>query len=281
MSNQVCRQCGFENDSTRVFCHNCGTRLTEAGTPAGPPPVAPPASGGAPSVGKLYIPPAQTEPKIDPKAKPPVKPPIRSRSMDAPEKKPSFVRAIVSTAILGAALAAIIQMFRPIDGVPPVQPPNEPQAAELGQNAETCANSPYPRVLPVTTAQVNNFLAVRIVSASVADEPAYRPKFVRAFVQPGNGEFRFFIEEKLGQLPIYIYLIKEPVLNGTSVSMNNKGGGIGRLPIHPSLLPLVQRLVDPVLTSVDESLGSLRNVSAVTVTPAGASLSWQGKTATP
>ncbi len=279
MSNQVCRQCGYENDSTRVFCHNCGTRLADAGTPAGPPPAV--AAAGAPNVGKLYIPPQQTEPKISPNTKPPVKPPIRSRSADEPEKRPSFVRAVISTAILGAALAAIIQMFRPIDGMPPAVSPNEVKATELGQSMETSSHSPYPRVMPITIEQANNFLAVRIVSAAAADEPVYRPKFVRAFVVPGNGDYRFFIEEKLGELPIYLYLIQEPILNGTSVSINNKGGGIGRLPIHPSLLPLIQRLVDPVLASVNESTAGLHNVSAVTVTPTGASLSWQGKPATP
>lgn len=277
MSNLVCRQCGFENDSTRVFCHNCGTRLGAEPTSSPAPASAPIAPGATPAPGKLYIPPTQAEPAVA--SKPPVKPPTRSRSLDRPARKVSLLRPIISTAILGAALAAIIQMFRPPDGLPPAVAANEAQASQVHQMAESYADSPIPRVLQVTTPQVNNFLAARVVSGDTPDQPAYRPKFVRAFVVPGNGDFRFFIEERLGNWPIEIYLIQYPVASGGAVSFETTGGGIGRLPIHPSLLSVVTRLVDPVLASVSEALASVSNLSGVTITPAGAAISWQAKPA--
>lgn len=285
MSNRVCRQCGFENDSTRVFCHNCGTRLgEEAAAPAGTPPASAP-QAGAPTTGKLYVPPTQPEKNV-PAGKPisaPASAPVRSAavrssSSEKPaESKGKFGRAIFSTVVLAAILAAIIQMFRTPDGIPPRQAPNEPQATDLFQQAESFAGSPYPRALPVTTEQINNFLGVRIVSDESADQPAYRPRFSRAFVVPGNGQYQFFVEEKLYNWPIYIYLIQVPVAQGNTLVVENVGGGVGRLPVHPKLLPLVQRLVDPVQVSVLDALGTLRNFSGVSVTPQGVSLTWAGK----
>lgn len=280
MSDRVC-QCGFENDSTRVFCHNCGTRLgAESATSAatsGTAPAAPVQSGAAPGAGKLYIPPTQAD--VPPPAKTPGRPPRKISGQKSPASSGKLLNAIFSTLVLGAILAAIIQMFRAPDGIPPRQTPNEAQATDLFQMAESFSSSPYPRALPVTTEQVNNFLSVRIVSDDTADQPAYRPRFSRAFVVPGSGQFKFFVEEKLANWPIYLYLIQVPTVQGTTVMVENVGGGVGRLPIHPKLLPLVQRLVDPVQISVLDSLGTLKNFSGVAVTPTGGSFTWAGKTA--
>jgi hypothetical protein len=234
-----------------------------------------------PAAGKLYIPPTTPEPSTPAPAskRTPGGPPRKVAGEKSAGSSGKFLNAIFSTLILGAILAAIIQMFRTPDGILPRQTPNEAQATDLFQMAESYAGSPYPRALPVTTEQVNNFLSVRIIPDDSADQPAYRPRFARAFVVPSNGQFKFFVEERLANWSIYLYLIQAPTVQGSTVVVENVGGGVGRLPIHPKLLPLVQRLVDPVQTSVLDSLGTLKNFSGVSVTPTGGSLTWAGKTA--
>ena len=61
-----------------------------------------------------------------------------------------FIRRILSTAILAALLAVVIQMARQPDGIPPAQPANEAQAGQLLQALQTFAASTYARAIDVT-----------------------------------------------------------------------------------------------------------------------------------
>jgi hypothetical protein len=248
-----CGQCGHENDATRVFCQNCGERLER---PAGENPVM---SG-------------------------PTKVPSETRSWSRAAGTGfvasvfGFIRRIVSTALFAALLAVLIQMARPPDRVPPAQPPNEVQAGQLWQAVQVLSGSNYARAMDISQAQANNYLASSIVPDPVGGNSIFRADFSRAFVVIKSGKLEFFVEQRFYGWPIYMYLEAVPENSEGKSSLRVTGGGIGRMPLHPRLMPLLHGIMRPVISSTSEATAVLETADEIVFTPAMARLSWNART---
>ncbi|MFZ4681567.1 MAG: hypothetical protein ACOYMS_03610 [Terrimicrobiaceae bacterium] len=197
-----------------------------------------------------------------------------------------LLRAIISTAILAALLAAIIQMGRKPDGTPAAEAANEAQATKLFQGIKAFADTIYPRALDVSQAQVNNYLAARIVPDAAGESGSIlKAKFQRAFVVIGQGEMQFFVEQKFFDWPVFLYLTGEPeagldeVSGLASTTFRITGGGIGRMRLDARLVPILQKSLGSVVASASDATDILRRTSAVTLTPGVAKLSWSGSKA--
>lgn len=254
----VCDQCGFHNDLTRVFCHNCGARLTSPPTEVAAS-EAPAPAAGASVPGRLQVPPARGVNRV---AGSSVRPPGSASAGSALGK---FVRAIFATVIFAAVLAAMIQMARTPDGLPPAQIVNTAMADGVLSAVETTARTGSGLVF--NQAQINNFLSAKIQAVNDGTQPVYQPRFIRAFVRLGNGEYRFYVEETVLGWPVFLCLAQVPAASPSGLSKTDVGGWIGRLPIHPSLLPVVQRLVNPVAASALEAVPDIAKATSISVTP--------------
>lgn len=254
----VCDQCGFHNDLTRVFCHNCGARLTsppkEVAEAEAPAPAA-----GASVPGRMQIPPALGTSRVAGSSAPP---PGSASTGSALAK---FVRAIVATAIFAAMLAAMIQMARTPDGLPSAQIVNTAMADGVSSAVESATKSGTGLVFK--QAQINNFLAARIQALNDGTQAVYQPQFVRAFVRLGSGEYRLYVEETVMGWPVFLCLAQVPAASPQGLSKTDVGGWIGRLPIHPKLLPVVQRLVNPVGASALQAAPDFSKATSISVTP--------------
>jgi hypothetical protein len=246
-----CTECGHQNDLTRAFCQNCGARLER---------------------------PAGDEPKISG--------PTKGAAETRPRGRPArglagaafwFIRRILSTAILAALLAVVIQMVRQPDGIPPAQPANDAQAGQLLQALQAFAGSTYARALDVTQAQANNYLASSIVPDAAATEKSFRAEFSRAFVIIKSGELDFFVEQRFHGWPIYMYLTAVPETSGGKLTMRVTGGGVGRMPLSKRLVPLLEGVLRPVIASTSEAAAVLETVDEVVLTPSVAKLSWHAR----
>lgn len=253
----VCDQCGFHNDLTRVFCHNCGSRLTS------PPKEI--ASEAAPvAAGSSFPARQQAAPGIG--ARRPAgssAPPPGTASAGSALGK--FIRAVFTTAILGAMLAALIQMARTPDGIPAAEIVNPAMADGVASAVEAASKNGTGLVF--TQAQINNFLVSRVQAANDGSEAVYHPKFVRTFVRLENGAYRLYVEETVLGWPVFLCLAQVPTASPQGLSKEDVGGWIGRLPIHPKALPIVQRLVNPVGASAAQAVPDLGNATSISVTP--------------
>ena len=250
MKSVKCTQCGHENDLTRAFCQNCGARL-------------------------------ERSPGDDPKISGPTKvlagPQRRSR--------PSGTRVggtvlwlvgrILTAAILGALLAALIQMGRQPDGVPAAQPVNEAQAGQLLQALQTSAESTYARAVEVTQAQANNYLAASIIPDPAATGRAWQADFSRAFVLIKAGQVDFLVEQRFHGWPIYMYLTTVPETSGGKSTLKITGGGVGRMALSMRLIPLLERALHPVIASTSEAAAVLETADEIVLAPSVAKLSWR------
>ena len=237
---------------TRAFCQNCGARLELS---------------------------AEDHPKISG----PTKVPAGIARRDRPTG-PGFVgavfwlvRRVLSTAILAALLAAVIQMAREPDGIPPAQRANEAQAGQLLQTLQTLAASTYARAIDVTQAEANNYLAASIVPDSTATGKPLRADFSRAFVIIKSAELDFFVEQRFRGWPIYMYLITVPEPSGGKTSLRVTGGGVGRMPFSKRLIPLLEGVLRPVIASTSEAAAVLETVDEVVFSPSIAKLSWRAR----
>lgn len=252
MSGTKCGQCGHENDPTRVFCQNCGTRL-ERDEPAPtsptttPVPVKRKSQRQGPSIVSLFL---------------------------------QFLRGLVSLAFLGAVIALFIQLGRSPDGLPAAVTADDAQATDVFNAVKTFSSSTFRRTLDLKQEQINNYLASRVASASADGGATAGAQFGRAFVVCQDGKFQFFVERKYLGLSFYFYVDCEPLAGPEGATAFVKGGGIGRVALPPRILgPVQARVIAPVVEALGEPLEILRKANQVTIQPGMARLGWSGKPA--
>jgi hypothetical protein len=248
-----CGQCGHENDPTRVFCQNCGAGL-ERNT--------------------------DDDPAISAPTKVPAEARFRGRAVSAGFAAAvfGFIRRLVSTAILAALLAVLIQMARKPEDVPPAQPANEVQAGQLLHAVQVLSGSNYARTMDISQAQANNYLASSIVpDPATGHSSMFRADFSRAFVVIKSGELEFFVEQRFYGWPIYMYLAAAPDTSGGKLSLRVTGGGIGRMPLNIRLVPLIQGIMRPVISSTSEAATVLATADEIVLTPSMARLNWKAR----
>ncbi len=254
---QACEHCGAENDHTRVFCGNCGTRLPEgsADSPAGSAPIV----GSAPPL---------------PGASVPKKPALKKR---APATERTLIGFLISNllwlAIVSATLAAVVQMVRAPDNIPSVVGANTGAARETFATLKEVSESTKPIHWIVNAASINQYLETTIAMNS-GEASALRAKFLRCFVILGNGNFSLGIDQQFLETHLYFLLKLEPVMAGTGMGARPVAGSIGRLPIHPSLLPAFQRLFKPTVEGLQPALKLLQRAKGIKLTPNDATLQW-------
>jgi hypothetical protein len=191
-----------------------------------------------------------------------------------------LIRGVLFTAILAALLAAVIQMAREPDAIPPAQRANEAQAGQLLQALQTLAASTYARTIDVTQAEANNYLAASIVPDPAATGKPLRADFSRAFVIMKSAELDFFVEQRFHGWPIYMYLTTVPEPSGGKTTLRVTGGGVGRMPLSTRLMPLLEGILRPVIASTSEAAAVLETVDDVVLAPSMAKLSWRARNPT-
>jgi hypothetical protein len=144
----------------------------------------------------------------------------------------------------------------------------------LLQTLQTFAGSTYARTIEITEAQANNYLKASIVPDQEGSGKFLRANFSRAFIRIKSGELDFFVEQQFSGWPIYMCLVTVPETSGGKVTLRVIGGGIGRVPLNRRLVPLLERVLRPVLASTSEAAAVLETVDSVVLVPSVAKLSW-------
>ncbi len=248
-----CAQCGFENDLSRVFCQNCGAKLTRPEGAGRPNAAGAPAAVARPGAAR------------------------KRRGMGLALSVGVTLRQIVFTAITGAILASMIQMVRAPDGIPSPDVPNEKAARALFTEITGAAAAPYLKLVEITPAAANNYLASRLVPSNEMGGSAFIPaRFSRAFVVPREGVFHFVVQQNVLGHPIYTYLIEKPIVNPSGMASQAVGGGVGKMPLDPRLVPVLKLAIGPVSSAIGDILALLASADGVTITPKSAKVSWRG-----
>jgi hypothetical protein len=221
----ICSECQHENEAERIYCHSCGARLDRSAATS------------------HKEPPKETRKRL-------------KHLFDPQRAKLRLLFFRVSKAVLGAcALAALVQIILPPD-IP--EPPKMVMlASQIRFDLEKAIERHQATPLQYTDEQVNAYLrSVLKTKQSSLNKPLL--DFKRAVIGFREGDCAITIERSLFGYSLYsggIYAVA--VKEGKFVTAD-KGGSIGRLPIHPQLM----QFIDVVFTDLWSALDPERKLVA-------------------
>jgi len=236
MIKLVCPECRRENEPERIYCHDCGARLDRSALS-----------------------------KEKPKEEDPKETQRRLRNMLDPrgaKLRQQFFQG--SKLVLGALLlAALVQIFRPPDLPARDKTPMLP--AQINLDLENAAIDPRTGPLRYSDQQVNSYLGYALRGKHAALSKYV--KFERAVAAFEEGSFRVTVERSLFGYSAFTSGIYEARLQDGSVALKNKGGHLGRLPVHPLLMQFGGILFADLAGAVDRERKSITKLGAVELRP--------------
>lgn len=243
MTKLICPDCQHENESERIYCHNCGARLDR--------------SKLVPSAATLGDPDVQTQKHL-------------KKLFQG--GRGNFKRAALKLAkvVLGAVcLAALIVMALPADLPPPSK--NYTFAPMINMDMVSATSSHQGASLVYNEEQVNSYIASNLRRK---DSPANQGYFPLRRVQIRFDEALCGIntERQLFGYSIYsggTYRVK--IDNGKIVSTST-GGYIGRMPIHPAMMKYADILLQKTWDSMARERNSVAKLASIEFHPQSVTL---------
>lgn len=244
-----CAGCGYDNDPTRVYCHNCGVRL-ERGAAATAPPT------------------GFTHPTDVEKMK-------RPRTPLPWGKYFAFFFKLCAFAAVAAVSTAA---FLPPRDVPPPVDPDTSLAERLSALVSDASSAGSPRSFAVPAADVSRWLVTVAKFASPEGFVRLDPK--RVYAVQGDGTIRIGLEATLlGAADLYFEGDYAPAASGAGYSLQPVRYSIGRLPLPVALGWPVERQLAGLGDALAVPLSQLAKASHIGVTPEQLTLRWAGTTA--
>lgn len=207
MTKLVCPDCRHENETERIYCHNCGGRLDRS------------------AVNKEKV---QTEESAEGTHN-------RLKKLFDPKRGRSKATAIKALKIfLGAlGLAAVIQMILPPDLPPQVK--SSSFAPMIGIDLLSAVESHNPPRLTYSQDQVNEYLASSIRRSNSPAKEGFVP-IQRIFVQFDEGICRIHVARSFLGLTLSDGCFYQVNVGGGKILASCEGGYLGRMPVHPLLM---------------------------------------------
>jgi hypothetical protein len=209
MANLICKQCSHENESERVYCHNCGAKLDRSLLPD---------ESSKPDEQK-----AQQR---------------RVKKLTSPSRGffAGWIGSLVTTLLWGALLASAYQMSRPPDDVPPMPKKGElADSPQINLAIENALALHTPQRLTLDATAINTYIQNAIRSKETGPLADY-VKFDRAFVNLEEGVFRMTAQQSALEYPFYASIDYSLAIEGNKVAAKILGGKVGRMPIHPMIM---------------------------------------------
>jgi hypothetical protein len=203
----TCSQCGFANETERVYCHNCGAKLDRSLLPRAE-------EAGRDSVEKVRK---------------------RVRKMTNPGQT-STTRELKTLAnvIVYAVLAAfIIGFIRAPEGVP-ADKAGEGGLRMVGSEIAEALDSPQARALQFAEGEVNNYFRSALKSKTGGLLPGV--KFERAYVKFEPGNVYIGLQQSVAGYPLYSGARYQIGVKDGKFFARNFGGNFGRIAMHPELM---------------------------------------------
>ncbi len=229
----LCKQCNFENEPERVYCHNCGAKLDRS-----------------------LLPPEATKREDPVVVQERVRKLIRPHGVSAWQRGKNFVTSL----IVGAVLAAIIVIAKPPDGAPTLSPEAVMEAPTITDDMEAAQQLSGSHALKYTDDQVNAFLQASIKGK----DKDSTVKFERAYVHFDEGLCRITTQESIFGLSLYATTERSvSVQNGAIVSQSH-GGSFGRLAVSGKIMPSLEKAFAPLWTVLERNRKLVSQMQSIT-----------------
>ena len=236
MIKLVCPECRRENEPERIYCHDCGARLDRSALAKAP--------QKEEDAGATH---RRVKAMFDP-----------GRAL---MKKRFFD---YSKLILGAlAVAAIIQMIRPPDV--PEKPKMAMLPVQISLDLENATMVPGSPQLRYSDEQLNQYLAYTVKSKQAALSSYLN--FERTVITLEQDLCRLTVERSLFGLPLYTTTAFSATVGESGLVVQNKGGAIGRMPVHPLLMQYSGFLFSDLAAVFDRERKALAKLATIELQP--------------
>ena len=237
----TCKQCNYANEPERVYCHNCGAKLDRTLLPKEP--------------AKVTLMEAEKSRK-------------RVKKLINPARGffTNWHRALLNSFCSAISVAALIQMVRPPDGVPPVPTKDDLLGApNIQEGIENLQMSPAPQTSQLTVQQINLYLANAIKTQGDTSDDYF--KFDRAFTNIGKDVIRITAQESAFGYPIYAGSSYKLAISGGKLVSTNVGGNLGRLPVHPMIMEYCGSAFEQLWAALQRERSLMDTLQSVSLQP--------------
>ena len=233
----VCKQCNFENEPERVYCHNCGAKLDRS-----------------------LLPPEATK-RADP-----VIVQERVRKMINPRRGTGlrWVRHLFASLALAALLAAVVVMVKPPDDIPQIDKDAVLEAPIVTDDLEAVVATATPAGKAYTENQINAFLQATIRGKPAGASAGGVLKFERAYVRFDKGLVKITYVQSVFGVPLYATTVDGVSIQNGQVVAQSTAGSCGRMPISPRLLPYFNAVFAPLWKVLDRDKNLVARLGAIT-----------------
>jgi hypothetical protein len=233
----TCSQCGFANETERVYCHNCGAKLDRSLLPKGE-------QAGKEAVDRVRK---------------------RVKKMTNPGQT-SVTRELKTLAnvIVWAVLAAfIIGFIREPGGVPSAKT-DEGGLRMVGSEIAEALEFPQSRALQFTDGEVSSYLRSALKSKTAGLIPGV--KFERAYVKFEPGNVYIGLQQSIAGYSLYSGSRYQIGVKDGQFFARNVGGNFGRVAVHPGLMQYLDVVFRPLwkpLKREHDQMKSMQRVEAM------------------
>jgi ribosomal protein S27E len=235
----ICPECRHENEAERVYCHNCGARLSK------------PAAAAAKTEQAETI---ETRERL-------------RRMMDNRGVKARQLALNITKLLLASCIAAaLIQIFLPPD-LPAPTSKNSILGPQIGLEVEDALLQHRGAQLTYREEQINTYIGnvLKRKKASLLDKPML--DFQRGVAQFGEGTFRMTLERSFFGLSIYTSGFYSANAQSGKIAATNEGGAIGRMPIHPQLMQYAGFLISDAWKAMEQDRKQVEKFAAIEFHP--------------
>jgi hypothetical protein len=236
----TCKQCNYDNEPERVYCHNCGAKLDRSLLPKEP---------------------AKNKETLEQSRK-------RVRKLVNPARGffTNWHRALLNVLSSAVTIALLIQFARPPAGVPKAPTKDDlVNAPQLVEAIEDLQMSPTPQARQLPEETINLYLAANVKTKPGAAGDYFT--FDRAFVNLGKDVIKITAQESAFGYPLYAGSSYKLSIAGGKLVATNVGGSLGRMPVHPMIMAYCGFAFDQLWAALQREKSLLDNMQSVTVAP--------------
>ncbi len=234
----VCKQCNFENEPERVYCHNCGTKLDRS-----------------------LLPPEATK-RTDP-----VVLQERVRKMVSPRRGTGWrwIKNLFFSLPIAAVVGLLVAMLRPPNDIPPeVGKDAAMEAPTITDDMDTVVAQPAASRFGYTEDQVNAFLQSTIHGKPNSSSGVAPLKFERAYVHFDEGFVRITYVQSVFNLPIYATTTDSVAIQNGQLVAQPVAGSFGRVKIPAKIMPYIGGMFAPLWKVLDRDKNLVAKMDSIT-----------------
>ncbi len=233
----VCKQCNFENEPERVYCHNCGAKLDRSLLP--------------PEASKRSDPVVVQE---------------RVRKMVSPRRGMGlrWLRNLFLSVLIAAVLGLVIVMLRPPDDIPEVTKEAAMDAPAITDDMEAMTSQSAATSKGYREQDVNAFLQSTIHGKPASSSGVSPLKFERAYVHFDEGVVRITYVQSIFGFPLYATTADTVAIQGGQVVAKPVAGSLGRVKLPAQVMPALGNLFAPLWKVLERDKNLVAKMDSIT-----------------